>query len=218
MSVCEITIGKMTLRAPRLPWESRGPLLHGDAPTLTKTVQEQFVLISNYLKKQGNGFELDNFYTSKFAFLNGSGTGFEFAFISHNHKIVWRKIEGRNPGSASNYIFHRSRRGVDKVSVGHFLCKMETFNFVNAKDLALDFYSQTLSLLCLSPPMRTLTTSCRTLTNFEERYFGKGECDWKSLADFENDLIVAMAVCLRLQSRIHPTARFTGPQLDIQPH
>ena len=111
---------------------------------------------------------------------------------------MWRNIEGRKSGSATNYIFHRSRRGVDKISVGECLCKMETFNFVNAKDLALDFYSQTISLLCLSPQMRTLTTSCRTLTNFEERYFGKGECDWKSLADFENDFIVAMARMLAI--------------------
>ncbi len=105
-------------RAPREPWTSEGSLAAGDSPFMTARAQKQFDELSPLLSAQGRGFALDRFWTSHFQFPpgprqpRGARHGFEFAFISRNGHVLWRKTEGRrHGGSSDNVVYTRVRGG-----------------------------------------------------------------------------------------------------------
>jgi len=75
--------------------------------------QHQFDALSLLLSAQGRGFALDRFWSSRFLFAPGRHVGdagrgkygFEFAFISRNGHLLWRKIEGSRGGSSHNAVW-----------------------------------------------------------------------------------------------------------------
>ena len=204
----KLQFDKGTLRGPRKPCSSHGSLVDGDKLVLTKAATQQLGVMNGFLKTEGYGFELDESYTSKFPFQKGRagnspfGNGYEFAFISKNKKLLWRKAEGNKPGGGANYVFVKTPEGRNKFCIGDFISnEMNPMNLANndfVKNLAKKFYAETISLLVLSSKMKPLTLPCQGWAEFEERFLHGDARNWKALENIENDFIIAIArACLR---------------------
>jgi hypothetical protein len=92
----------LTEHGPVAVQTSAGSLAAGDAPLLTKAAQRQ---LESWPWARREGYELDRFWTVLRPFERGEGRAHEFAFLSGNGEVLWRKVEGRKSGSSTNSVW-----------------------------------------------------------------------------------------------------------------